>query len=49
MEMQGLDRRELFPPLFPMTELYAQKTDFCLQLYFQKFHVTISIQNSKII
>lgn len=49
MEVQGLDWCELLPRFFPMTELHAQKADFCLQLYFQKLHVTIGIQNSEII
>lgn len=49
MEPQGLDRRELFPLLFPMTELHIQIVDFRSQLYFQKLHVKISIQICEII
>lgn len=49
MEVQGLDQHKLFQTLFPKGELHAQKVGFCLQTCFQKFHVTISYQNSEII
>lgn len=44
-----ISQHKLFPTLFPKRELHAQKIGFCLQLCFQKFHVTISYQNSEII